>query len=256
METFLSFCRINRGSTPGETNASYNISLTDLCTYALLCVSFYGFYNFFQKKSTLESGFLTSFYVYDRTKLSGGQLTEEEIKSLRKLLFYSISEEEVELLRELLLCKTFKEIHNIELLIKQVPKLSETVGELLVDVKKMEEDIENVQEKIHSHTAPDIRKNIFNEYKFILKNHNDRLLSLQHKVENYIARGGEDMVSTDWFMLPLGENYLNTHGSHQTGAASVPDYAPHTPTVDIPSVNSDILINEQIFNDTDSVDKK
>jgi hypothetical protein len=57
------------------------------------------------------------------------------------------------------------------------------------------------------------------------------------------------MVSADWFMLPLAENNPTTFCSHQ-----INDH--HEPSMNVPSVNSDILTNVQIFNDTDSVDKK
>ena len=122
---------------------------------------------------------------------------------------YFLTTEEVESLRKLLLLNTFKEIHDIDKIIKQIPELSKTVNELLVDVKKLGESIENVQDAVHSHVTPDVKKNIFNEYKNVLKNHNDRLLSLQNKVEKY--------ARDDWLVLP---HDVSTPTERSSGANS------------------------------------
>lgn len=127
-------------------------------------------------------------------------LTKEEIESVRKLIRAD---------QRSALFGTFKEIHDIELIIKQIPKLAITVDDLLVDVKKLEESIENVQDAIHSHTSPDSKKTIFSEYKNVLKNHNERLLALQHRVEQYI-RDDKDV----WFMLPAENDSISPGGEH------------------------------------------
>jgi hypothetical protein len=196
-------------------------------------------------------------------------LTKEEVESLRKLLSYSISEEEVESLRKLLLLSAIKEIHDIDLIIKQIPKLSNSVNELLVDVKKLEESIENVQDAVHSHTTPDLKKTIFDDYKNALKNHNDRLLSLQNRVEKY--------TKDDWLMLPQDET-SNVDGEADEGtsrrctpsppipngkAVSTPKgvVRPQTPFTSVDSVlsieglsgsKSDALINNGMFDDVDT----
>ena len=148
---------------------------------------------------------------------------------------YFLTTEEVESIRKLLLLNTFKEIHDIDKIIKQIPELSKTVNELLVDVKKLGESIENVQDAVHSHVTPDDKKNIFNEYKNVLKNHNDRLLSLQNKVEKY--------ARDDWLVLPHAAS--TPKGVDRGEAVRTP-----SPCIEIEAlsrVKSTILLNNDIF---------
>lgn len=143
--------------------------------------------------------------MYFGSKNKYEPLTKEEIDSIRKLIKASAGADQ-----RSALFNTFKEIHDIELIIKQIPKLAITVDELLVDVKKLEENIENVQDAIHSHISPDSKKTIFSEYKNVLKNHNERLLALQHRVEQYI-KDDQDV----WFLFPA-ENETISSGSGRT----------------------------------------
>ena len=148
---------------------------------------------------------------------------------------YFLTTEEVESIRKLLLLNTFKEIRDIDKIIKQIPELSKTVNELLVDVKKLGESIENVQDAVHSHVTPDDKKNIFNEYKNVLKNHNDRLLSLQNKVEKY--------ARDDWLVLP--HDVSTPKGVARGEAVRTP-----SPCIEIEAlsrVKSTILLNNDIF---------
>ena len=171
-------------------------------------------------------------------------LTKEEVESLRKLLSYSISEEEVESLRKLLLLSAIKEIHDIDLIIKQIPKLSNSVNELLVDVKKLEESIENVQDAVHSHTTPDLKKTIFNDYKNALKNHNDRLLSLQNRVEKY--------TKDDWLMLPHDET-SNADGEAAEGISRRCTPSPPIPNGKAVSTPTSVVRPQTPFTSVDSV---
>jgi len=171
-------------------------------------------------------------------------LTKEEVESLRKLLSYSISEEEVESLRKLLLLSAIKEIHDIDLIIKQIPKLSNSVNELLVDVKKLEESIENVQDAVHSHTTPDLKKTIFNDYKNALKNHNDRLLSLQNRVEKY--------TKDDWLMLPHDET-SNVDGEAAEGISRRCTPSPPIPNGKAFSTPTSVVRPQTPFTSVDSV---
>ena len=171
-------------------------------------------------------------------------LTKEEVESLRKLLSYSISEEEVESLRKLLLLSAIKEIHDIDLIIKQIPKLSNSVNELLVDVKKLEESIENVQDAVHSHTTPDLKKTIFDDYKNALKNHNDRLLSLQNRVEKY--------TKDDWLMLPQDEtSNVDGEAAEDTSRRCTP--SPPIPNGKAVSTPTSVVRPQTPFTSVDSV---
>lgn len=81
--------------------------------------------------------------------------------------------------------KNNKDVELIrELIQKQETKMAEKLRELLKDVKKMEDDIDELQEKIHSQLAPNAKNAIFSEYKSNLKNHEDRLQSLQTKINS------------------------------------------------------------------------
>ena len=164
-------------------------------------------------------------------------LTREEVESLRKLLSYSVSGEEIESMRQLI----------------RVNKLSNTVNELIIDVKKLEESIENVQNAVHSHITPYIKKTIFNEYKNELKKHSDRLLTLQNEVAKPTAEDNLKTANTheeskmadspyDWLILP------NT-------VAKSPYLAPRTPSPcleveALSKVRSDILLNSEILEDS------
>lgn len=82
----------------------------------------------------------------------------------------SLSEKEVELIKEFLQ--------------KQETVMSKKLGEILRDFKKMEDDIDELQEKLHSQLAPNAKDAMFSEYKTNLKNHEDRLQKLQTKINS------------------------------------------------------------------------
>ena len=90
----------------------------------------------------------------------------------------SLSENETELIKEFLQ--------------KQETVISKKLSEILREVKKMEDDIDELQEKIHSQLAPNAKDAMFSEYKNNLKNHEDRLHQLQSRIDS----------ETDlWFLL-------------------------------------------------------
>jgi uncharacterized membrane-anchored protein YhcB (DUF1043 family) len=93
---------------------------------------------------------------------------------------------------------TEKEIELIkEFLHKQESSMSKKLGEILKDFKKMEDDIDELQEKLHSQLAPTAKDAIFSEYKNNLKNHEDKLQKLQTRIDS----------ETDlWFLLNRPES--------------------------------------------------